>query len=53
MRFRNHLTAIAMIVGLGLTTATAALAQTGDILFKAGFQDLSDGPTSDSEAARF
>lgn len=52
MRIKLQSAAIALLFGLGLTS-NGAFAQTGDILFKAGFQDLSEGPTSDSEAARF
>ncbi len=52
MRIRLQSVALALLFGLGLTSSSA-FAQTGDILFKAGFQDLSEGPTSDSEAARF
>jgi uncharacterized protein (DUF1800 family) len=53
MRIRLQLVALATLFSVGLLGADHALAQTGDILFKAGFQDLSDGPTSDIEAARF
>ena len=52
MRIRLQSVTLALILGLGLAS-NAAYAQTGDILFKGGFQDLSDGPTNDSEAARF
>ncbi len=52
MRIRLQSVALALILGLGLTS-NAAHAQTGDFLFNGGFQDLSDGPTNDSEAARF
>jgi uncharacterized protein (DUF1800 family) len=38
---------------LSVCVAQFAHAQTGDILFQAGFQDLSDGPNNDIEAARF
>jgi uncharacterized protein (DUF1800 family) len=52
MRIRLQSVALALTLGLGLISS-AAHAQTGDILFKGGFQDLSDGPTNDIEAARF
>ena len=52
MRRKMQSVFLALLVGLGLASG-AAVAQTGDILFRGGFQDLSDGPTSDSEAARF
>ena len=52
MRMRLQSVALALLFGLGVTSG-AAYAQTGDFLFKGGFQDQSDGPTSDSEAARF
>ena len=52
MRIKLQSVALALLFGLGLN-ASSAFAQTGDFLFKGGFQDLSDGPTSDSEAARF
>ena len=52
MRIRLQSVAMALLFGLGLTS-TSAFAQTGDFLFKGDFQDLSDGPTNDSEAARF
>ena len=52
MRIRLQSAALALLFGLGLTSSSA-FAQTGDFLFNGGFQDLSDGPTNDSEAARF
>ena len=52
MRIKLQSAALALLFGLGLSV-NDVYAQTGDILFSSGFQDLSDGPTSDSEAARF
>ena len=52
MRIKLQSVALGLLFGLTLISSSA-FAQTGDFLFKGGFQDLSDGPTSDSEAARF
>ena len=52
MRIKLQSVALGLLFGLTLISSSA-FAQTGDFLFKDGFQDLSDGPTSDSEAARF
>ena len=52
MRIKLQSVALGLLFGLTLISSSA-FAQTGDFLFKGGFQDLGDGPTSDSEAARF